>query len=531
MNKKLIISLSLIVLLSGCVSNKATSLAFVPYDYSCIELNNKIDINEDNYYQLKEYSPLEYEEYDESRGYINDFRDLYSSTNNGRTYLNAPSTGEQHLLVIPVSFTDSDKTNQDEKKILINNAFFGDESKNNFYSVGQYFDIASYGHLKLKGTVSDFYNIDLSSTELRNNINSRTSSSRYAASRAVEWYQENHDDISLYDNDKDGYIDSVFIVYDHPFDNSTDSLYWAYVDHMNKNEGINFLDGQGKIYVNNIEGNKYVSTYAWASYNFLYPNNNYVDTHVYVHESGHLFGLVDYYSNNSYQPLGYLDMMDYNLGDHNAYSKMLLNWSTPKVVSGSGNISIRPSILSGDVILIPTNSYNNTPYDEYLLLEYFAPISINEKDDRLSFTYNDAYHNSRTGKLYNQYGLKVYHVDSRLAYFKNKGLSSIIAMLDDEDYQNKLDNYRKTSLNRYCLDFAFDNNNSSHPLIALLPADDENALLDGSCASNASLFKRGDSFGINNYQNFKFYNGDELEYSFVIEDINPDRITINFSHK
>lgn len=63
---------------------------------------------------------------------------------------------------------------------------------------------------------------------------------------------------------------------------------------------------------------------ASASTSFM--NNDekyYVDSSTYIHETGHLLGLDDYYSYNP-NTIGKVygaDMMDGNLGDHHLYQK------------------------------------------------------------------------------------------------------------------------------------------------------------------------------------------------------------------
>ena len=63
----------------------------------------------------------------------------------------------------------------------------------------------------------------------------------------------------------------------------------------------------------------------WVSYDFVndkyldFYNYNKLDTHTFVHESGHLLGLNDYYcydTENTWDPAGVLDMQSYNVGDH-----------------------------------------------------------------------------------------------------------------------------------------------------------------------------------------------------------------------
>ena len=58
---------------------------------------------------------------------INEFKDLYSSSNISQTFRNAPSLGEVNALIIPVNFLDSDTSKNSEQLEIIKSGFFGDE--------------------------------------------------------------------------------------------------------------------------------------------------------------------------------------------------------------------------------------------------------------------------------------------------------------------------------------------------------------------------------------------------------------------
>lgn len=79
-------------------------------------------------------------------------------------------------------------------------------------------------------------------------------------------------------------------------------------------------------------------------------------------------GLEDYYCYNaSWSPMGYVDMMDHNCGDHNSFSKFTLGWSSPKVVDKKVIIDLKPFVTTGESILLPSYNNNGTAFDEYLL--------------------------------------------------------------------------------------------------------------------------------------------------------------------
>ena len=223
-------------------------------------------------------------------------------------------------------------------------------------------------------------------------------------------------------------------------------------------------------------------------------------------------------------------MMDRNIGDHSGYSKMLLNWVTPYVASGNGRITLKPFSTSGDLFLIPTNKgWNQTPYDEYLLLEYYAPVGINEKDAGTKYTYYNKEGKKKVFTYLNKCGLKVYHVDSRVGYFDSRFSRNLISIIGNEDEVEKL-----TGKTTYCLDFAFDNTISdskakTNPVLYhILERSGNNTILDGNPFETTSLFQTGDRFGIDVFKDFVFDNESPLTYTFVIESMDNNGTTISF---
>ena len=106
-------------------------------------------------------------------------------------------------------------------------------------------------------------------------------------------------------------------------------------------------------------------------------------------------------------------MMDCSLGDHNAFSKMLLGWNRPYVPTGSSKIHLRPSQGNGDCVLLPLGEYNGTPFDEYLLLEFYTPTYLNYADSALR--------SDPSMSLMKVPGIKAYHVDGRLGVYNERG--------------------------------------------------------------------------------------------------------------
>ena len=333
-----------------------------------------------------------------------------------------PSIGEQNVLVIPVYFKDYSPISclGDEKTALthINTAFFGDSYSSNitenttgWESVKSYYYKSSYGKFNLGGQVTSWCPLSKTLKEVAS-LSSYNDPSIWVLREAVSWFKENYpNQVGNYDKDKDGYIDAVALIYpneyydgtgnqsyDQKYNNSTisdlENLLWAYT----------YWDYENKPNVNDPIAN----VYTWLSYDFLwdgdykvreyypggYSDTRLVDCQTYIHEFGHVLGLDDYYSYDlGDEPLGRLDMMDFNIGDHNTYSKYLLNWSQPILVEEAGTYTIYPASKEGEnnALLIPAdiNKFSYSPFSEYLLIEFYTPEGLNEKDSKEQYLGRD----------------------------------------------------------------------------------------------------------------------------------------------
>ena len=363
-----------------------------------------------------------------------------------------PSTGNVNALVIPVQF--SGDTITAAQLANLNIAFNGTAAETGWESVHSYYLKASYGKLNLTFDIQDVY-------RAKYNASHYESSTQVDGSEAVLLevlsYYESRLDLTDYDFNGDGMIDAVYLIYSAPVDYDNGDFFWAYTTWY---YGDNTYDGLDTYY------------YFFAGFDFMDESTSRdtsgyydlipglkVNASTYIHETGHLLGLDDYYDYDTdkgcNEGLGSADMMDYTVGDHNVYSKIMLGWLTPTIVNETATLTIEASCTSASAILIPLN-FNNSYFCEYLLIDLYAAQGLNQMHASMnnSYLYDGA-----------DYGVRIYHVSSSI----NKPYGDDYGSFTD--YNNSLTNYA---------------------LLKLVEADGEKKFSgSGGYASSADLWQAG----------------------------------------
>ena len=387
-----------------------------------------------------------------------------------------PSTGNIDCLVVPVQFSDTQAiTSADLEKL--NKAFNGTAADTGWQSVSSYYALSSYNKLNLNydiwgvniGTSGNVFTASHDSTYY-NNYNQTVDVGDYTYTQygdevilleVLEWL-EGQIDLTKYDTNNDGCIDAVYLIYSADVDYQSDSsIYWAYVTWYSGNRqfdgkdayyylfaGFDFMDEDA----DRADGTEYSGTIEGLN----------INASTYIHETGHLMGLDDYYDYDmtvgSGEGLGGADMMDYTVGDHGVYSKIMLGWITPTVVTESKTFTIEPSTTSGDCLLVMLD-FDNSYFSEYLLIDLYSATGLNalHASQANSYLYDGA-----------SYGVRIYHVSSSV----------------NNPYSDEYGSFT-------------DNNNtySSIPLIKLVEADGENKFAGTrGYASESDLWQTGDVF-------------------------------------
>ena len=446
--------------------------------------------------------------------------------------------GTQKLLVLPIEFSSMPFTESRLNDIKI--ACGGTSEETNYWeSLKSYYAKSSFGKLDFEFEYADPYTVAASPKAWYDKYKSSYETSampEIAMQKAVEAYKNKGGDTKQFDSDGDGYIDACIMVYSVPdlqADSSLEAygdLFWAYqyVD-------TTFPDGDKDSPVG--------SRYFWASYDFFYEGveeGKGVDAHTLIHEMGHILGADDYY-NYAYdsaevsEPSGCSIMMAYNIGDHDAFTKLSYRWVDPYVVTGDCTITIKPSESSGDCIVL-ADHWNGTAFDEYVVFELYTPTGLNKLDAET--TYN-------TVTMPTTFGIRAYHIDARLfsanwdeyeedytnaKYLTDDEVANFPSLAEDLYNDEKYVVVAATNTKAYDATFI---QNKGYELIQLIQAGKTNSTQKGNEMSDDDLFQTGDTFTLSSYKNFfngtKLNNGNALPYSVSFDSVTASSATLTFT--
>lgn len=446
--------------------------------------------------------------------------------NNVYNLSSAPCVGEANLLVIPVWFNDSSTfisaSRKENVRQDIEAAYFGTDEETGWKSVKAFYEEESHGALTVNGKVTSWYEPNKNYSYYT--VDDDTSRTIALTNAATSWYFSNNpsDPRTNYDKDRDGYLDGVLIIYAAPdyvaFNRDNYTNLWAYC-FWTQDSSARSLTSPG------------ANAFFWASYDFMYSKSdaftrtfasNYghgdtshciVDAHTYIHEMGHMFGLEDYYdySTNEYDPAGAFSMQDQNVGGHDPFSCYALGWGKAYSPVETTTINLKPFTESGEMILLSPdlNPGSRSPFDEYILLEYYTPTGLNQFD-----VTNPYCNNGPAGATAS--GIRVWHVDARLLYYSDNppynttvttdpnkaGGTVTIAMSNTyndgrQDTQGYLSPLGSGNYNYNILQMIRNNTTINYK-----PAQ-------GNGLSNANLFKAGESFSTSTFSK-QFVNSGKL---------------------
>jgi M6 family metalloprotease-like protein len=306
-----------------------------------------------------------------------------------------PTTGTDKILVLCIDFSDYPATTATS---TITDKVFGagDSAQYPYESLHNFYQRSSYSQLDLQGTVLGWYR----PAYTRASVTQTGAGRENLIKEALQYYNASID-YSQFDNNHDGKIDYFAVLWTGP-DNGWANFWWGYQTSWWYTAAPP-LDGVTP------------DTYSWQwerTWSGGAPSGVFTPR-VMIHETGHALGLPDYYDyDDTVGPdggVGGYDMMDSNTGDHNAFSKWLLDWIAPPVVSWvTRTQTLTPSCTNrtGSALVVMPGLAAGNWNGEFFLVQ----------NRNLTWDSNDR---NMPGS-----GLHIWHVDARLDGFGNDYLSN-----------------------------------------------------------------------------------------------------------
>ena len=443
-------------------------------------------------------------------------------------------TGVAKMMVITIDLEpgSSDYSKIEWTQSMLNkvNTMFFSESKtaaNGWYSMKTYYDDVSKGMISIEGQVFAPYKAEYTMKEVSEDLSYHKLHNVFKA--AIENVKASNSSINWaeYDLNRDGYLDNLHFVTNCA---ATKGISWSsplwphQYSIMGKSANVNYP-----------QGNRYETTILGML----------EDAITIIHEQGHMFGVPDYYNytqgdEEDINYIGSFDMQSHNVGDWNPWSKFLVGWGKPIVVDGTNDvttITFQSAALTNQFVVIPANieTYNNSAFDEFFILELFTDDGV-----------NSAFWKHISTQPTQKAGVRLYHVDGRLWD------SNTYQLLDDVD-----DVVASKNAGHY-IDFACSNSSSfgdypgvnyygyhDYKLISVIQKGGEDTFSRSGSAyrkvlNYSDLFVSGDKFDFENYDHFlsktnveteTMNNGEVFPYSIYFNEVSREGCTVTITKK
>ena len=317
-----------------------------------------------------------------------------------------PSVGDVRILVLPICFAGDSSAVKNQLDVEKLNTQFNAKEQ----SVSSFFKESSFGKLNLNfdiypELITAPYSLSSYFSYFESNPESSYPVNQILLSALTEI--EDKVDLSKYDLDNNGYIDSIVMI--NTLDINSDNLFqWAY-----KAQNV----------ITNVAGDSYTfdgksaGNYVWMSNDFLYDESGRFTEVTIVHELTHTMGVKDYYSTDYTfrdDPVYGMDLMSSLRIDHSPFTKIALGWiDKARLLTDSSiaNVKLENYWSTGDVLLLANDfSPDLGCFQEYFILIYSV------------------------GNPYFDDGFIVYHVDASLLAQKNYNQFAFFFYNDNDAY-------------------------------------------------------------------------------------------------
>lgn len=350
------------------------------------------------------------------------------------------TTGNVKILALLIAFSDYPPANT--QSYIHSNLFgAGTPARYPYESLSSYYTRSSYGQFSISGNTLGWY----TTAYPRSQIPQTTEGRENLIKEALNYYNALGHDFTQYDNDGDGDIDYMIVIWTGP-DNGWANFWWGYY--------TGFSDSSYRI------DGKSIDRYSWQ-WESLPPGGTFSPV-VVIHETGHALGVPDYYDYDSTVGpkggVGGLDMMHGNMGDHNCFSKWMLDWITPIYVPFcETSLSLRASGEYPDAVMVFPGAGSDDLFSEYFMVQNRYRAG-----------------NDNTSAMPGN-GLVIWHVDA--------------------------------TLNTYGTNFLYNNSYTDHKLLRLMEADGLEEIESGGAADAGDYYISGDEFSPNTIPNSSLYSG------------------------
>lgn len=257
-----------------------------------------------------------------------------------------PAEGNVNALVIPVEFIDFRFEENPVDKL---EDIFNGSGLDLVPSVAEYLSQASYGKMQFSAQIQPVVRLSGTRGSYSGNHTALIQDLLAAvAKRGV--------DLNDFDQNQDGVMDGLYIIWAGAAQGAA-SDWWPYSD---------------TFYFDYSTSGIRIGSFSSLSYQLMTEGSR-LRQYTAIHETGHQLGLTDYYASSYAGGTGATIMMDRNEGDEDCFSKMLLGWVTPQVVTASSYITLRSASTQADAVLIAPSSWNGNYLSEYFMAEYVTP--------------------------------------------------------------------------------------------------------------------------------------------------------------
>lgn len=257
-----------------------------------------------------------------------------------------PSEGDVSALVIPVEFVDF-RFQEDPVDTL--DEMFNGSGTTYAPSVKEYFDRASYGEMQFSAQIQ-------SVIRLSNTRKSYNDSHAQLIQELLEILDSQGIDLKQFDQNNDDVLDGLYLVWAGAHQGAG-SAWWPYSDTF-------YFDFE----VCGIQ----IGSFSSLSYELMNEDSR-IRQYTAIHETGHQLGLTDYYVDSYTGGTGAAVMMDRNEGDEDCFSKMLLGWTHPQIITESCYVNLKSSSVTSDAAIIAPASWDGNYLSEYFMAEYVTP--------------------------------------------------------------------------------------------------------------------------------------------------------------